>query len=166
MSTQDTLIIRSDTRPPVLFDGKYYQWLHRITQYIDYKETGLPIPVYELTGERRERAKGDMEAKNIIMQAISYELFENVDSNTSAKDIWDEIRRQQEGYDMTNVTKLNNALGLYEDFKQEPDELLNDNYRRFNGVMNELKKCKIIKVNAEINMKFLKKLNSDWIPYV
>ncbi|XP_071685550.1 uncharacterized protein [Rutidosis leptorrhynchoides] len=125
MSPQDTLIIGSDSRPPVLFDGKYYQWLHRITQYIDYK------------GDKRERAQGDMEAKNITMQAIPYELFENVDSNTSAKDIWDEIRRQQEGYDMTSVTKLNKALGLYEDFKQEPEELLKDTYRCFNGILNE-----------------------------
>ncbi|XP_071739963.1 uncharacterized protein [Rutidosis leptorrhynchoides] len=125
----------------------------------------MPISVYELSGNRRERAQGDIEAKNIVMQAIPYELFENVDSNTTAKDIWDEIKRQQEGYDMSDVTKLNKALGFYEDFKQEPEEPLKDTYRRFNGVLNELKRCKIIKLNDEVNMKLLKKLNVDWLPY-
>ncbi|XP_071699890.1 uncharacterized protein [Rutidosis leptorrhynchoides] len=164
MSIQHTLIIGSDFKPPVLFDGEYYQWLQRITQFIDYKvekakyiwaslkdgpitvfhqETGLPLPVYELFRERRERAQGDIEAKNIIMQYIPYDLFEYVDSNTSAKDIWDRSKGN----------------------KKEHEELLKDAYRRVNGVLNELKKCNIPKVHAEINMKFLKKLNSDWLPY-
>ncbi|XP_071708774.1 uncharacterized protein [Rutidosis leptorrhynchoides] len=92
----------------LLFDGKYNQWLQRIAQYIDYKsekanyiwaslkegpvvefhpETGMPIPVYELSGEKREKAQSDIEAKNINMQAIPYELFKNVDRNNTAKDI-------------------------------------------------------------------------------
>ncbi|XP_071708726.1 uncharacterized protein [Rutidosis leptorrhynchoides] len=52
------------------------------------------LSFYELSGEKRERALCDIEAKNIVMQAILYVLFENVDSNTTAKDVWDEIKRQ------------------------------------------------------------------------
>ncbi|XP_071729297.1 uncharacterized protein [Rutidosis leptorrhynchoides] len=185
-ANRDALVMGSDTRPPMLFEGLFDEWKGRFDNFIDGKgeqtkyiwesflngpkislhpDTGAVLKPYELQGEEAKRAQADIDSRSIIMQALSYDMYKSVSSLKSEKELLDEIIRQQEGYSQSDQTKLDIALTMYEEYFQKPDEPLKDCYRRFCEVITELKKVGVKKENQELNMKFLKKLNATWTPY-
>ncbi|XP_071688754.1 uncharacterized protein [Rutidosis leptorrhynchoides] len=182
----DALVLGSDTRPPMLFEGLFDEWKRRFDNFIDGKgeqtkylwesflngpkislhpDTGAVLKPYELQGEEAKRAQADIDSRSIIMQALPHDMYKSVSSLKSGKELLDEITRQQEGYSQSDQTKLDIALAMYEDYFQKLDEPLKDCYRHFCEVINELKKVGMKKENHELNMKFLKKLNATWTPY-
>ncbi|XP_071741289.1 uncharacterized protein [Rutidosis leptorrhynchoides] len=185
-ANRDALVMGSDTRPPMLVEGLFDEWKGRFDNFIDEKgeqtkyiwesflngpkislhpDTGAVLKPYELQGEEAKKAQADIDSRSIIMQALPHDMYKSVSSLKSGKELLDEITRQQEGYSQSDQTKLDIALAMYEVYFQKPDEPLNDCYRRFCEVINELKKVGVKKKNQEMNMKFLKKLNATWTPY-
>ncbi|XP_071740746.1 uncharacterized protein [Rutidosis leptorrhynchoides] len=185
-ANRDALVVGSNTRPPMLFEGLFDKWKGRFNNFIDGKgeqtkylwesflngpkislhpDTGVVLKPYELQSEEAKRAQADIDSRSIIMQALPHDMYKSVSSLKSGKELLDEITRQQEGYSQSDQIKLDIALAMYEDYFQKPDEPLKECYRRFCEVINELKKVGVKKENQELNMNFLKKLNATRTPY-
>ncbi|KAI3759306.1 hypothetical protein L6452_07022 [Arctium lappa] len=94
--------------------------------------------------------------------AIPNDIYNRVDSQSTAKGIWDELARQFEGSEASIQAKQNLCINAYEGFHAKEGELLLDTYNRYNIILNDLRRNNISKSASEINYKFIKNLNPEW----
>ena len=189
---RDALTIGSVTKPPVLYRGDFYQWKFRYIHFINVLELGneimqsyeegpanftsvvpavpdgnppLPERVVEialLTEQQTRRKKADHDALTYLLLAIPNDIYVSVDSNTTAKSMWDEITKLMRGTAKASASLTRNSIMSYENFKAKEGELLIDTHTRFINVINLLKKSGVKKTDLEANVKFLSTLNPEW----
>ena len=114
MSSREALALGTDSRPPVLFRGSYPQWKKRFLDWVDrqtdgeivlvsYKDgpdyptnpiNGDVIPPESYNATQQKRSKADKLARSYLYQALPDDIYCNVDSYETGKDIWDELERQ------------------------------------------------------------------------
>jgi hypothetical protein len=130
MSSREALTLGTDSRPPVLFRGSYPQWKKRFLDWIERQDCGDEIkdsyengPVVHrnpVTNEiipkeswstaQKNRSKGDTLSRSYLYQALTDDMFCNVDSYETGKEIWDEVERQMERSAMSSTIRLSNVL--------------------------------------------------------
>jgi hypothetical protein len=189
--SRDQLTIGTDTRPPVLFRGDYEQWKARFFDFLERQNDGEVMievikngqeKIYEvitdedgntsLTGKEKtwtqmtesekSYVKAAKLAKSHIINAIPNDIFMNIDSQKTAKSMFDEITNQLQGSKVGKSIKMINAMNKFESFKAKDDEMLEQTYNRYCGVLNELRKNGFLKSNLETNVKFMKTLKPVW----
>nr|GEX97712.1 hypothetical protein [Tanacetum cinerariifolium] len=92
----------------------------------------------------------------------SNDIYSLIDSNKTAKDLWDALVRHMLGSKYSEQDRKAAVLYEYETFKAIEGELLLDTYIRYLQVINDLKKCGYSKDNCELNFKFLNNLQPEW----
>nr|GEX16975.1 retrovirus-related Pol polyprotein from transposon TNT 1-94 [Tanacetum cinerariifolium] len=90
------------------------------------------------------------------------DIYSLIDSNETAKDLWDVPERQMHGSEYTEQDRKAVILYEYETFKATEGEQLLDTYIRYLQVINDLNKCGCKKDNCELNYKFLNNLQPEW----
>nr|GFD52613.1 hypothetical protein [Tanacetum cinerariifolium] len=88
-------------------------------------------------------------------------IYSLIDSNETAKDLWDALERQMRGFEYAEQDRKAAILYEYETFKATEGEQLLDTYLRYLQVINDLKKCGYKKGNCELNYKFLNNLQPE-----
>nr|GEZ10970.1 hypothetical protein [Tanacetum cinerariifolium] len=104
--------------------------------------------------------KIDRLARSLLIQGLPNDIYSLIDSNKTAKDLWDALARHMLGYKYGEQDRKA-ALYEYETFKATEGELLLDTYIRYLQVINDLKKCGYSKDNCELNFKFLNNLQPE-----
>nr|GEW43342.1 hypothetical protein [Tanacetum cinerariifolium] len=104
-------------------------------------------------------------ARSLLIQGLSNDIYSIIESNKTAKDLWDALARHMLGYEYREQDRKAVVLYEYETFKATEGELLLDTYIRFLQVINDLKKCGYSKDNCELNFKFLNNLQPEWKQY-
>ncbi|HEY5236600.1 MAG TPA: hypothetical protein VIJ14_10505, partial [Rhabdochlamydiaceae bacterium] len=190
--SREALILGTDLRPPVLFQGSYSTWKARFRDFLRRQINGqnLLISITEgnaifyitsavgadgapattlvikredqYTAAERTRATADLDAKSFLMQALPDEIYASVDSYETAKEMWDEVKKIMQGTKLGTNLKITSVITAYEQFKAKTTEDLPSIYSRFIKVINELKKNHIRKSNLEVNIKFLHCLQPEW----
>ncbi|GJU69854.1 hypothetical protein Tco_1256113 [Tanacetum coccineum] len=89
------------------------------------------------TAEEKKTRNIDRHARSLLIQGLTNDIYSLIDSNDTAKDLWDALERQMCG------------------------EQFLDTYLRYLQVINDLKKCGYKKDNCELNYKFLMDINTD-----
>nr|GEU80433.1 integrase, catalytic region, zinc finger, CCHC-type, peptidase aspartic, catalytic [Tanacetum cinerariifolium] len=106
--------------------------------------------------------KIDRLARSLLIQGLSNDIYSLIDSNKTAKDLWDALARHILGSEYGEQDRKAAVLYEYETFKATKGELLLDTYIRYLQVINDLKKCGYSKDNYELNFKFLNNLQPEW----
>nr|GEY79167.1 hypothetical protein [Tanacetum cinerariifolium] len=109
--------------------------------------------------------KIDRLARSLLIQGLSNDIYSLIDSNKTAKDLWDALARHILGSVYGEQDRKAVVLYEYETFKATERELLLDTYIRYLQVINDLKKCGYSKDNCELNFKFLNNLQPEWKQY-
>nr|GEX49612.1 DNA-directed DNA polymerase [Tanacetum cinerariifolium] len=117
------------------------------------------------TAEEKKTRKIDRIARSLLIQWLSNEIYSLIDSNKTAKDLWDALERQMRGSEYGEQDRKAVILYEYETFKATEGERLLDTYLRYLQVINDLKKCGYKKDNCELNYKFLNNLQPEWKHY-
>nr|GFB43931.1 hypothetical protein [Tanacetum cinerariifolium] len=117
------------------------------------------------TAEEKKTRKIDRLARSLLIQGLLNEIYSLIDSNETAKDLWDALERQMRGSEYGEQDRKAAILYEYETFKVNEGEQLIDTYLRYLQVINDLKKCGYKKDNCELNYKFLNNLQPDWKQY-
>nr|GEV76153.1 integrase, catalytic region, zinc finger, CCHC-type, peptidase aspartic, catalytic [Tanacetum cinerariifolium] len=89
--------------------------------------------------EEKKTRKIDRLARSLLIQGLPNDIYSRIDSNETAKDLWDALERQMQGSEYGEQDRK--AVILYETFKAIEGEQLLDNYLRYLQVINDLKKC-------------------------
>nr|XP_043613714.1 uncharacterized protein LOC122585645 [Erigeron canadensis] len=131
--------------------------INPVTKYV--------LPLESWNTAQKKRSQVDNLAISYLYLALPNNINCNVDSYETGKDICDEIERQLQGSEVSSTIRLSNVLDLYETFKQEEGESLEEVYTRFCTVINELRKEKVKKTEMELNIKYLRQLDEVWQPY-
>nr|GEW43793.1 hypothetical protein [Tanacetum cinerariifolium] len=115
--------------------------------------------------QKKKIQKIDRLARSLLTQGLSNDIYSLIDSNTTAKDLWDALARYMLGSEYGELDRKAAILYEYETFKATEGELLLDTYIRYLQVINDLKKCGYSKDNYELNFKFLNNLQPEWKQY-
>nr|GEX95442.1 hypothetical protein [Tanacetum cinerariifolium] len=91
--------------------------------------------------------KIDRLARSLLIQGLSNDIYSLIDSNKTAKDLWDDLARHMLGFEYGEQERKAAVLYEYETFKATERELLLDTYIRYLQVINDLKKCGYSKDN-------------------
>nr|GEV13242.1 hypothetical protein [Tanacetum cinerariifolium] len=109
--------------------------------------------------------KIDRLARSLMIQGLSNDIYSLIDSNKTAKDLWDALARHMLGSEYGEQDRKAVVLYEYETFKATEGELLLDTYIRYLQVINDLKKYGYFKDNCKLNFKFLNNLQPEWKQY-
>nr|GEX78017.1 hypothetical protein [Tanacetum cinerariifolium] len=109
--------------------------------------------------------KTDRLARSLLIQGLSNDIYSLIDSNKTAKDLWDALARHMLGSEYGEQDRKAAVLYEYETFKATEGELLLDTYIQYLQVINDLKKCGYSKDNCEFNFKSLNNLQPEWKQY-
>nr|GFB71366.1 hypothetical protein [Tanacetum cinerariifolium] len=104
-------------------------------------------------------------ARSLLIQGLTNDIYSLIDSNKTAKDLWDALARHMLGSEYGEQDRKAAVLYEYETFKATEGELLLDTYIRYLQVISDLKKCGYSKDNSDLNFKFLKNLQPEWKQY-
>nr|GEU28931.1 hypothetical protein [Tanacetum cinerariifolium] len=117
------------------------------------------------TAEEKKTRKIDRLAGSLLIQGLPNDIYSLIDSNETAKDLWDALERQMHGFEYGEQDRKTEILYEYETFKAIKGEQLLDTYLRYLQVINDLKKCGYKKDKCELNYKFLNNLQQEWKQY-
>nr|GEW98126.1 hypothetical protein [Tanacetum cinerariifolium] len=117
------------------------------------------------TAKEKKTRKIDCLARSLLIQGLPNDIYSLIDSNKTAKDLWDALERQMCGSEYGEQDRKAAILYECETFKAIEGEQLLDNYFRYLQVINDLKKCGYKKDNCELNYKFLNNLQPEWKQY-
>nr|GEX89794.1 hypothetical protein [Tanacetum cinerariifolium] len=143
---RDVIMVGSTMRIPLLYRGEYSQWREWFMNYLKEKTNGEAMI-------------------NSIQNGLSNDIYSMIDSNKTAKDLWDALERKMRGSKYGEQDRKAAILYEYEKFKATEGEQLLDTYLRYLQVINDLKKCGYSMDNYELNFKFLNNLQPEWKQY-
>nr|GEV82905.1 reverse transcriptase domain-containing protein [Tanacetum cinerariifolium] len=103
------------------------------------------------TAKEKKTRKIDHLARSLLIQGLPNDIFSLIDSNKTAKDLWDALERQMRGSEYGEQDRKAAILYEYETFKGTKGEQLLDTYLRYLQGINDLKKCGYKKDNWEVN---------------
>nr|GFB60694.1 hypothetical protein [Tanacetum cinerariifolium] len=112
--------------------------------------------------QEKKIQKIDCLARSLLIQELSNDICSLIDSNKTAKDLWDALARHMLGSEYGEQDRKAVVLYEYETFKATAGEFLLDTYIRYLQVINDLKKCGYSKDKCELNFKFLNNLQPEW----
>nr|GEZ56024.1 hypothetical protein [Tanacetum cinerariifolium] len=167
--SRDVITVGSTMRIPLLYQGEYSQWRERFMNYLEEQTDGeaminsirngdQPLPVIALAGtaqntpptlkdlkfwtaEEKKTRKIDSLARSLLIQGLPNDIYSLIDSNETAKDLWDALERQMRGSEYGEQDRKAAILYEYETFKAIEGEQLLDTYLCYLQVINDLKKC-------------------------
>nr|GEY41538.1 hypothetical protein [Tanacetum cinerariifolium] len=184
--SRDVSTVGSTMRIPLLYRGEYSRWRERFMNYLEEQTDGEPMinsiqnvsltettqnapPTLKdpkfWTAEEKKTRKIDRLARSLFIQGLPNDIYSLIDSNKTAKDLWDALERQMRGSKNGEQDRKAAILYEYETFKANEGEQLLDTYLRYLQVINDLKKCGYKKYNCELNYKFLNNLQQEWKQY-
>nr|GEW25175.1 copia protein [Tanacetum cinerariifolium] len=101
------------------------------------------------TAKEKKTRKIDRLVRSLLIQRLSNDIYSLIDSNETAKDVWDALERQMRGFEYGEQDRKAAILYEYENFKANEGDQLLDNYLSYLQVINDLKKCGYKKDNYE-----------------
>nr|GEZ20577.1 hypothetical protein [Tanacetum cinerariifolium] len=161
--SRDVITVGSTMRIPLLYRGEYSQWRELFMNYLEEQTDGEAM-TNSIQNEKKTR-NIDCLARSLLIQGLPNDIYYLIDSNETAKDLWDALERQMHGSEYGEQDRKTAILYEYETFKANEGEKLIDTYLRYLQVINDLKKCGYKKDNCELNYKFLNNLQPEWKQY-
>nr|GEV88444.1 retrovirus-related Pol polyprotein from transposon TNT 1-94 [Tanacetum cinerariifolium] len=152
--SRDVITVGSTMRIPLLYRGEYSQWRERFMNYLEEQRmnasTTLKDPKFWIAKEKKTR-KIDRLARSLLIQGLPNDIYSLIDSNETAKDLWDALERQMRGSEHGKQDRKAVILYEYKTFKAIEGEQLLDTYLRYLQVINDMKKCGYKKDNCDVN---------------
>nr|GEY66913.1 hypothetical protein [Tanacetum cinerariifolium] len=139
-------------RIPLLYRGEYSQGRKRFMNYLEEQMDGEAM-INSIQNEKKTR-KIDRLARSLLIQRISNDIYSLIDSNDTAKNLWDALERQMRGSEYGEQDRKAVILYEYETFQATEGEQLLDTYLHYLQVINDLKKCGYKKDNCDVNDAF------------
>nr|GEX14822.1 hypothetical protein [Tanacetum cinerariifolium] len=136
--TQVSLAGNAQNAPPTLKDPKFW------------------------TAEEKKTRKIDRLARSLLIQGLPNDIYSLIDSNETAKELWDALERQMRGSEYGKQDREAAIVYEYETFKAIEGEQLLDTYLRYlqyDTLMRQTKNLMDINIDALYNI--LKQNQSD-----
>ncbi|GJR02607.1 hypothetical protein Tco_0525591 [Tanacetum coccineum] len=117
----------------------------------------------DLSGDDLKHYEAVIEAMNLILISIPNDIYNSVDACTTAKAMWQRVKRLMRGTVQNKVDRETRFNNEFDQFVAEPREALVSVYNHFAHLMNDLEINGIIFPKVTINTKFLNCLQPEWL---
>nr|GEY71298.1 DUF4219 domain-containing protein/UBN2 domain-containing protein [Tanacetum cinerariifolium] len=97
--SQDVLTVGSTMRIPLLYRGEYSQWVERFMNYLEEQTDGeakinsIKNDKSMWSDQEKRIQKIDRLARSLLIQGLPNDIYSLIDSNKTAKDLWDALAR-------------------------------------------------------------------------
>nr|GFC89615.1 hypothetical protein [Tanacetum cinerariifolium] len=132
--SQDVLTIGSTMRIPLLYRGEYSEWVERYMNYLK-EQTDREAMINSIKNDKsmwsdQEKIvqKIDRLAISLLIQGLPNDIYSLIDSNKTAKDLWDALARHMLGSEYGEQDRKATVLYEHETFKATEGELLLDTH--------------------------------------
>nr|GEW79737.1 copia protein [Tanacetum cinerariifolium] len=151
--SRDVITVGSTMRIPLFYRGEYSQWHKRFMNYLEEQTDGentpptLKDPTF-WTAEEKKTRKIDHLARSLLIQGLPNDIYSLIDTNKTAKDLWDALERQMRGFEYGEQDKKAAILYEYETFKANKGDqlfvLIFKNQRDVNDALGYRKKAVVV----------------------
>ncbi|GJY99277.1 hypothetical protein Tco_0516707 [Tanacetum coccineum] len=141
---ENVIVAGADNRPPILDKTQFSLWASRMILYIKGR-----IRTYdELTNAEKIREACDIKETNIDLQGLPQDIYNQMNHDKEAKDIWDRVKL------LTECSKIS---------LQERDSKLYDEFDTFTSVPGEtIHSYYLSKLEADVKLaKYFHNMNFD-----
>nr|GEV04302.1 hypothetical protein [Tanacetum cinerariifolium] len=151
--SRDVITVGSTIRILLLYQGEYSKWRERFMNHLEEQTNGEAM-INSIQNEKKTR-KIDHLARSLLIQGLPNDIYSLIDSNETAKDLWDALERQVCGSEYGEQDRKAAILYEYETFKINEGEKLLDTYLRYlqyGTLMRQTKNLMDINIDALYNI--------------
>nr|GEW75277.1 hypothetical protein [Tanacetum cinerariifolium] len=155
---EDSSAAGTDNHPPMLEESDYESWKIRIERYIKGSPAGIVMQPRDKRDEEFTDAENlkelcDIQASNILSQALPRRIFNTLNQTQSAKEIWESLELLMKGSGQTLDRRKEDLFDEYERFRANGNELIQDYFVCFHKLINDMKVTKLMIPIHHMNTK-------------
>ncbi|GKA72599.1 hypothetical protein Tco_0778815 [Tanacetum coccineum] len=192
---ENVIVAEADNRPIMLDKTNYSSWASRMLLYIKGKEHGkllvasvlngpfqygtmvepgnettlatIRTRTYtDLTDEEKIHESVNIKAKNIVIQGLTQDIYNLVNHNEDAKQIWDRIKLLIQGSELLLQERESKLYDDFDTFTSMPGETIHSYYMRFSQLINDIHTIGMTMKSLQVNTKFVNHLQPEWSKFV
>nr|GEX25220.1 hypothetical protein [Tanacetum cinerariifolium] len=108
----------------------------------------------------------EKEAIHLILTGIEDEIYSTVDACKTAQEMWEAIKRLQQGESLNIQDVKTHLFWEFRKFTSHDGETMESYYTRFYKLMNEMIRNNLNVAMMQVNVQFLKQLQPKWSRFV
>ncbi|GJT90049.1 hypothetical protein Tco_1078894 [Tanacetum coccineum] len=149
------IVVGAKNRPPMLEKSMYDSWASRIRLFIKGKKNAQQL-----------QDDYDVQATNIILYGLPPDVYELVNHQEAAKDIWDRVKLLMKDTELSYQERKCRLYNLVDKFAYVQGETLYEYYWRFSQLINDTHTIGMTMQQVQVNTKFLNALPPEWSKFV
>ncbi|GJS70077.1 hypothetical protein Tco_0702918 [Tanacetum coccineum] len=164
---ENVIVAGADNHPPMLDKTQYSSWASLVVP----KNETTPATVRErilidLTYEEKLRESVDIKATNIVLQGLPQDIYNLVNHNEHAKQIWDRVKLLIQGSELSLQERESKLYDEFDIFTSTPGESIHSYYMRFAQLINDMHTIGMTMQPLQVNTKFVNHLQTEWSKFV
>nr|GEV75584.1 retrovirus-related Pol polyprotein from transposon TNT 1-94 [Tanacetum cinerariifolium] len=125
------------------------------------KHTTVETPM-NMYPENKAHYLAEKEAIHLILIGIRDDIYSTVDACQIAQEIWETIKRLQQGESLNIQDAKTNLFCEFGKFTSHDGESMESYYTRFYKLMNEMIRNNLTVTMMQVNVQFLQQLQPEW----
>nr|GEV50346.1 hypothetical protein [Tanacetum cinerariifolium] len=116
--------------------------------------------------ENKAHFQAEKEAIHLILTGIRNEIYSTVDACQIAQEMWEAIKRLQQGESLNIQDIKTNLFWEFGKFTSHDGETMESYYTRFYKLVNEMIRNNLTVSMMQVNVQFLQQLQPEWSRFV
>ncbi|GKF41626.1 hypothetical protein Tco_0124968, partial [Tanacetum coccineum] len=125
------------------------------------KHTTVEI-ILNMSPANKAHFESEKEAIHMILTGIRDEIYSTVDACNTAHEMWEAIKRLQQGESLNIQDVKTNLFWEFGKFTSHDRESIEPYYSQFYKLMNEIIKNNLTVDKMQVNFQFLQQLQPEW----
>ncbi|GKB67170.1 hypothetical protein Tco_0928582 [Tanacetum coccineum] len=192
---ENVIVAGADNRPPMLDKTNYSSWASRMLLYIKGNEHSkllfdavlngpfqygtmvepgnetTPATIRartytDLTDEEKICESVDIKATNIVLQGLPQDIYNLLNHNEDAKQIWERVKLLIQGSKLSLQERESKLFDDFDTFNSMLEETIHSYYMRFAQLINDMHTIGITMKPIQVNTKFVNHLQPEWSKFV
>ncbi|GJT17860.1 agenet domain-containing protein [Tanacetum coccineum] len=122
--------------------------------------------ILNMSPKNKAHFESEKEAIYLILTGIGEEIYSTVDACKTAHEMWEAIKRLQQGESLNIQDVKTNLFWEFGKFTSHDGETMESYYKRFYKLMNEMKRNNLTVATMQVSVQFLQKLQPEWSRFV
>ncbi|GJX82707.1 hypothetical protein Tco_0332188 [Tanacetum coccineum] len=118
--------------------------------------------VLNMSLENKAHFESEKEAIHLILTGIGDEIYSTIDACKTAHEMWEAIKRLQQGESLNIQDAKTNLFREFVKFTSHDGETLESYYTRFYKLMNEMIRNNLTVATMQVNVQFIQQLQPEW----
>nr|GEZ34428.1 hypothetical protein [Tanacetum cinerariifolium] len=116
--------------------------------------------------ENKAHFLAEKEVIHLILTGIGDDIYSTVDACQTAQEMWEAIKRLQQGESLNIQDVKTNLFWEFRKFTSHDGESMESYYTRFYKLMNEMIRNNLTVTTMQVNVQFLQQLQPEWSRFV